>query len=259
MALAQEETRLEPTNRQLPDAGTCAPAAPPPTASPPDNGLSGDDLRHIFARDFERLRGVARKYVSQKGLAQGAEVDEVALEIVSETFEQAHHSLRRFDAARAPSGDPLAWLYGIASTLVNNRSRARAKRPETSLSSIHDAGHCDLSEQARGDEEMFDHLARLAGQNRSPDVSQRLEAEASMGAMLALVSPDDAQVLRLAYEEDLDGAAIARRLDISHAAARQRLGRALKRLRRELESEQRLGQERRDDDLRPGQPLRPLR
>ena len=248
MPLAQEETRLEPINRPLPDAGTCAPAASSDAASPPDNGLSGDELRLLFARDFERLRGVARKYVSQKGLARGAEVDEVALEIVSETFEQAHRTLHRFDRDLAPSGDPLGWIYGIALTRVNSRNRARATSRETTMSAVACA-HDDKSlEQDSGDEEMFDHLARLSGQNRSPDVSQRLEAEASMGAMLALVSPDDAQVLRLAYEEDLDGAAIARRLDISHAAARQRLSRALTRLRRELE--------RRRADLRPGQPLR---
>ncbi len=251
MALAKEETTLEPTDNLAPEAApearadferivassTCEQAQAPVVHGPASaHELSGDELRRLFARNFERLRGVTRKYVSQKGLALGAEVDDVALEIVSETFEQAHRSLHRFDRARAPSGDPLAWLYGIASTLVNGRVRARAKSPETSLSALRDASYSGCSEEARGDEELFDRLALLAGQGRSREVSERLEAEASLAAMLALVSPEDALVLRLAFEEDMDGAAMAQRLGISHAAARQRLSRALARLKRRLEN-----------------------
>lgn len=189
------------------------------------SGLTSDDLHQLFEQNMEYLRGVLRGYVSRSGLAAGAEVDEVALEVLSETFLQAERSRHSFDASRAL---PIAWVQGVASNIIKGRLRQKARMRETQLS---DQAHDD---EARSDEEQFDHLARIAGQGREASVEMRVEAEADLRELMALVSPDDALVLQLSFEEDLDGVAVAQRLGVSHAAARQRQCRALSRLKREV-------------------------
>ncbi|MBX3061605.1 MAG: hypothetical protein KF726_01440 [Anaerolineae bacterium] len=52
---------------------------------------------------------------------------------------------------------------------------------------------------------------------------------------MALVSVEDARLLKLAVLHDLDGDELAQELGITAGAARVRLHRALRRLRREVE------------------------
>ena len=65
-----------------------------------------------------------------------------------------------------------------------------------------------------------------------PGPEQTFESREQVQEMLALVSPDDAEVLRLALLHELDSQGLADYLGVSVGTARVRLHRALRRLRK---------------------------
>ena len=67
---------------------------------------------------------------------------------------------------------------------------------------------------------------------RSPGPEQSFEAREHVRELLSMVSPEDSTVLTLALLHELDTQGLARELGVSAGAARVRLHRALKRLRK---------------------------
>jgi RNA polymerase sigma-70 factor (ECF subfamily) len=191
-----------------------------------DNQTAGElRLRQFLEQEAEALLGTLRFYVSRAELATTPpSVDTAARELLNDvTFEALAHA----DRFR-PDGQPRAWLLGIAANLIKRRQADLAKRQrrEPLARDLNIAGSDALS-----DDELFDRLAALSRDN----LSERLEEEEQVTAMLAHLSPADREVIRLAVLLELDGRALAKALDINPGAARVRLHRALRRLRETLQ------------------------
>jgi RNA polymerase sigma-70 factor (ECF subfamily) len=182
-------------------------------------------LRQFLEQEAEALLGTLRFYVLRAGLATTPpSVDTAARELLNDVTVEALAHSDRF----RPEGQPRAWLLGIAANLIKRRQANLAKRQrrEPLARDLNIAGSDALS-----DDELFDRLAALS----RDDLSERLEEEEQVTAMLAHLSPADREVIRLAVLLELDGRALAKALDINPGAARVRLHRALRRLRETLQ------------------------
>jgi RNA polymerase sigma factor (sigma-70 family) len=166
------------------------------------------------------LLGTLRSYVQRMGLARGDNVPAVALDVLQETVVEALNHADRFNS----TGQPMAWMLGIAVNVIKRKKAELAKRSwrETSITdlSIH-------QEEPLSEGELFDQLTpcSLAG----PE--QAIEANEQASSLLALVSTEDQRILRLAFLYDCEREALAEQLGITPVAARVRLHRALSRLR----------------------------
>jgi RNA polymerase sigma-70 factor (ECF subfamily) len=185
---------------------------------PSDNALVL--LQHI-ERDANELVGILRSYVQKAGLASNnEEIQEVALEVLDETYIEAEKTAKHFDPARSPR----AWLLGIASNIVKQKKTGLAKRSkEIPLSTLNQ----DQKEES--------DLLTLALNLVHEGMEQQVEAAEEMEYMLSLVAESDREVLRLSIIEELDGETLAQRLGCPYTAAQVRLCRAKKRLRKALE------------------------
>jgi RNA polymerase sigma-70 factor (ECF subfamily) len=165
------------------------------------------------------LKKILCTYVLRMGLARGENVRLVADEAFQDAaLEVVAHGVRFMHMAQ-----PRSWFLVVATNILKRRRASFAKRYrfEVLVSDLA-AGSSQFSEA--------DILERISIAN-APGPEQIFESREQAREMLALVSPEDAQVLRLALLHDLNTEALARELDISAGAARVRLHRALKRLR----------------------------
>jgi RNA polymerase sigma factor (sigma-70 family) len=184
-----------------------------------------DTLRQFIAEESDTLLRVLYCYVRRMGLADAADANATATELLSETTVAALEHAERFD----PSRQPRAWLLGIATNLIRRRQAtlSRQHRREPLLRDLYQDAGDSLS-----DEELFDRLAAVA--ISAADPATIVEADGEITSMLAGLAPGDQQILRLAILHGLDGDALADELAISPGAARVRLHRALRRLRAAL-------------------------
>jgi len=156
-------------------------------------------------------RHVKRVYVWLRQRAP--DVD--ASELTAETFAQAAVSLKRF---RAPdSGSALPWLIGIANNLLK-RYYERQR--------VEDRARRRLGMPARSYED--DPVDRLDERLRAADLSSVLDTA------LAELPPSQRDALELRVVEELPYEEVASRLDCTELAARLRVMRALRSLKRAL-------------------------
>lgn len=154
------------------------------------------------------------------GLATGDEVKSVAQEVVQEVVIEALERADRFD----PTRQHRAWLLGISLNIIRRKKAAETKRQQRELS----LGHLStMHSQPISENELLDQL--LSSAQIEPE--QMVEADEQADALLSLVSLDDQRILRLAFLEDFERDALARRLGVTSGTARVRLHRALSRLR----------------------------
>lgn len=177
-------------------------------------------LRQFIEAETETLLGTLRYYVVRAGLVEDQGATLAAVELLNEVVVEALEHADRFRA----SGQPIAWLLGIAANLIKRKQAERItrNRREPLVRDLYSG-----PEEALGEDELFDRLATLA----VPGPAQDLEADEEVSAILAYVSKDDQRVLRLAVLHGLNGEALAQTLGITPGAARVRLHRALNRLR----------------------------
>lgn len=177
-------------------------------------------LEDYLQGDTASLLGTLRSYVLRMGLASGVEVPEVALEVFQESAAEALAHAERFDQQASPR----AWLLGIAVNIIKRRLvlRARGFRREESL------GHLVRRYPHLPDENaVLDSL--LPPETIGP--AQIVESSEQARALLALVSPEDQRILRLAVLEGHQHISLAQELGTTPGTARVRLHRALSRLR----------------------------
>ncbi len=154
------------------------------------------------------------------GLARGEEVSAVAIEVLQEVVLEALDHADRFN----PSGQPMAWLLGIAINVIKRKKAELARRSQRELS----IGDLSLmQEEHLSESELFDQLT--ADSSAGPD--QEIAANEQAELLLSLVSPEDQHILMLAFLQGFEREALAQKLGISAGATRVRLHRALKRLR----------------------------
>lgn len=179
-----------------------------------------DLLRQFIAGESEALLDTLRYYVVRAGLANGRDAATPAGELLSEVVVEALEHADRF----RPSGQPMAWLLGIAANLIKRKQadRSARNRREPLVRDLVPRAQDVLSE-----DELFDRMSSLA----AGQPIEEWEANEAVSAILSHVSESDRSVLRLAIVHDLNGEALAQELGIKPGTARVRLHRALNRLR----------------------------
>jgi RNA polymerase sigma factor (sigma-70 family) len=180
-------------------------------------------LRHFIESETPALLGTLQVYVVRAGFVHGQGATLAAVELLNRVVVEALEHADRF----RPTGQPRAWLLGIAANLIKREQaeRARRERREPLVSDMVPDLQDVLSE-----DELFDRLATMA----ATDPGKDLERDDAVAAILGHVSERDQAIVRLAILHGLDGKAVAQELGIKPGAARVRLHRALNRLREAL-------------------------
>ena len=136
---------------------------------------------------------------------------EAGLDLTAESFAQAYLGRHRFRGST--EGEAVAWLYRIA-----KRQLARYfKRGEAERRALRRLG----LERPELDQETERQIERLAALD---------EVRATLNVQLNELSPARREALRLRVIDELPYREVARRLEISEAAARARVSRALREL-----------------------------
>ncbi len=188
--------------------------------TPTDAASSKQRIVDFLTDNVAALLGILRSYVKRMGLARGEEVAAAAVEVLQEVVVEALDHADRFN----PTRQPMAWLLGIATNIIKRKKAeiARRSRRELFIGELSTAQQEPLS-----DDELFDQITSCA--STGPD--QDIEANEQAVMMLSLVSPEDRQLLLLAFLYGFEREAMAEKLGITPVAARVRLHRALSRLR----------------------------
>ncbi len=191
-----------------------------PAQAVPETTETAQQLMQFMQDNVQSLLGTLHAYVQRFGLASGNTVQDVALEVLQETVVEALAHSGRFIA----TGQPMAWLLGIAVNVIRRKRVEEAKRYRRELLLYR----------------LIEHYPELATENdlldglmpsMDEEMVQVIEANEQAEALLSLVSAEDQRVLRLAILEDYEREALARELGVSSGTARMRLHRALRRLR----------------------------
>ncbi len=177
-------------------------------------------LRQFIEYESSSLLGTLRYYLYRAGLhGRDLPLEAAAQDLLNDVVEEALEHEDRFRTA----GQPKAWLLGIAANLVKRRQQElfRLDQREPLIRDLHPEVEAQMS-----DDELFDWLADAA--TMTPDGFDQHE---EVHALMAALAPDDERILRLAIMNGLDGAELAKALNVSAGAARVRLHRAMGRLR----------------------------
>jgi RNA polymerase sigma factor (sigma-70 family) len=177
-------------------------------------------LRQFIEMETETLLATLRYYLVRAGLADAQSAALAAVELLNEVVIEALEHADRFRS----SGQPMAWLLGIAANLIKRKQAERAtrNRREPLVRDLYLDVQDNLSE-----DELFDWLAALT----VAEPALAWESNEAVSAILAHVSKTDQHILRLAVLHDLNGEELAQALGVTPGAARVRLHRALNRLR----------------------------
>jgi RNA polymerase sigma factor (sigma-70 family) len=188
--------------------------------TPTDTASDNIWLVDFITDNVASLLGILRSYVQRMGLARGEAVPAVAVEVLQEVVLEALDHADRFN----PTGQPMAWLLGIAINVIKRKKVELAKRSQRELS----IAELSLAQEEHlSEHELFDQLK--ADSSVGPD--QEIAANEQAELLLSLVSPEDQHILMLAFLQGFEREALAQKLGISAGATRVRLHRALKRLR----------------------------
>lgn len=177
-------------------------------------------LRQFIETESSTLLGTLRYYLFRAGLQErGSHLESAAQDLLQDVVAEALEHENRFRT----SGQPRAWLLGIAANLVRRQQRdfLNRDRREPLIRDLHPEVEAQMS-----DDELFDWIAEVAA--NTPDAFALRE---DVHVLLTTLSPEDERVLRLAILNGLDGVSLAKALQITPGAARVRLHRALGRLR----------------------------
>ncbi|HZU70212.1 MAG TPA: sigma-70 family RNA polymerase sigma factor [Ktedonobacteraceae bacterium] len=186
----------------------------------PSTASNKERIVEFLADNAAALLGTLRSYVQRMGVARGEEVTATAIEVLQEVVIEALDHADRFN----PSGQPMAWLLGIAINIIKRKKVEYAKRSRRELF-IHELS--TDRQESLSDDELLDQIPACATAGPEQDVAANEQA----ALLLSLVSPEDQQLLQLAFLYGFEREALAEKLGITPAAARVRLHRALKRLR----------------------------
>lgn len=175
-------------------------------------------LRRYIEAETETLQGILAVYLHRAWAMSQEEAQELAEEVLAEVVTIALAKATEFD----PRRNPRAWLLGIGSRVVLRRrdalftQRRREAGPPPGAPT-----------ESSLDDQLFDRLAALS----SPDVALTVEQADAVDRLLAPLTPDARQVVRLGIIAGLQGEALALVLQCKPGTARVRLFRAVRQLR----------------------------
>lgn len=178
-----------------------------------DSESPWEELRQLWEQHQSRLLAMVRWRIDP---ALKVRIDPEA--IIAEAYLD---SRRKWPAYRAdPKLQPYSWLYGIVrDRLTEEWRRATRSRRDMRL------------EAPLPSDDLAIITAGLLGTSTGPSsAAARAELAAHLREILALLDPDDREVLYMRYFDNLDHRQIAEVLAIGYDAARKRCRRALQRL-----------------------------
>lgn len=180
--------------------------------------MNRNRLRQFIEDETPSLTRTLGFYLSRAGLTDSAS------ELLNDVVVEALKHEDRFN----PTRQPRAWLLGIAANLIHRKQTelARLNRREPLARDLYPGDEPN-------DDDLFDWFVQMI----PGSTAERYEIREEVNHLLAGVSEDDAQILRLALMYGLDGEALARELGITPGAARVRLHRAMQRMRRIVQAE----------------------
>lgn len=184
-----------------------------------EDGDAQGQAHRFLQENAATLREIAGVYAVRMGLARAGESATLADEI----FQDAVLEVLAHPEKLVASRQPRAWFMGVMANIVK-RKRAGTVRREQFEIIISDVRR---PPDIENEEDVLDYLIH----RQSPGPEQVVEAKAQLEEMFALISADDATILRLALIHDLQAEKIGELLNVTPGAARVRVHRALHRLR----------------------------
>ncbi len=175
-----------------------------PVISP--TGVGGTQAGDWYARYGQAVYSYVRFHLPSADAAE---------DVTADTFLKVFHAADRFDSARA---QPQTWIFRIAQNTLRDYLRRARVRKHVPLGAMR-----DLVSDA-------------------PSAEERLLWEEQVGRLLDAVSTlgeSDREIIGLRYGSGMDTAQVAELLGMKESAVRTRLWRALERLRRVLDVEER--------------------
>jgi RNA polymerase sigma factor (sigma-70 family) len=186
-----------------------------------EQSLARAYLQRFLQENAVSLQGILRGYVVKMGLARGENVELMAAEIFQDAVLETLAHAERFN----PDMQARPWFLAIAANILKRHRADSLKRAHFEIR----AGYLRKAEQ-ENEQDVLEHMMTAsAGTASGPE--QALLARESARELLALVSPEDAQLLHMALVQGWDANALGMLLHISSGTARVRLHRALSRLR----------------------------
>ncbi|WP_161977418.1 RNA polymerase sigma factor [Dictyobacter kobayashii] len=177
------------------------------------------NFQQFLQENMESIEGIIRSYVIRMGLTHGESVQNMTLDILNEATVEALAHIEAFKTVQQPR----AWFLGIAANMIKRKRVTLARNQQHE----YPVGTLTSSNEAESESDFFDQISQLT--HAGPE--QEIEAREQVAEMLALASPADRKILRLAFIQDLDTHNLALALNVSEGAARVRLHRTINRLR----------------------------
>ena len=184
--------------------------------------LAREGQEDAFRRLYGELYGPVSGYVAARvGNGQDAE------DLVGLVFQRFVETLDRYDSRQ---GSVLSWLLAMARNAVIDHHRHQAAHGAARSRTVDVA---DLAEVlAAAGAERDDPLAKLIRDEEDDQVRRWLQRQ----------SPETREMFALRYGDGLRLAEVARVMDLSEEAVKQRFARTLRRIRQELLTETRKSQ-----------------
>src|SRR5205823_14434584 len=127
-------------------------------------------LIEFITDNVASLLGILRSYVKRMGLASGEEVSAVAVEVLQEVVLEALDHADRFN----PTGQPMAWLLGIAINVIKRNKAELIKRSQRELSM---SDMSLMQEEHLSESELFDQLAAHSSAEPDQEIAAIEQAE----------------------------------------------------------------------------------
>ena len=178
-------------------------------------------LQRFLQENAASLQSILCGYVVKMGLATGKDVELVAAEVFQDAVLETLAHAERFN----PEMQARPWFLAIAANILKRHRDDFLKRYRFEILTS------DLTRQVvwKGEENVLDQIMGMSPSNDGPE--QVLITREGMHELLALVAPEDAQLLQMALIEGWDASALGQRMGVTPGAARVRVHRALSRLR----------------------------
>ncbi len=155
-------------------------------------------LGELFDATLSKVYGVAVRIVGDSSLAE---------EIVSSAYHEAWKNASRYERAR---GRPITWLL----TICRNRALDEVRRESSATRTVEAAASMDTPEQVAGPDALL----------------EATETGHAVRDLLTEISPDDRQLIALAYFRGLSQQQIADYVGLPLGTVKSRMRRALTRL-----------------------------
>jgi RNA polymerase sigma factor (sigma-70 family) len=178
-------------------------------------------LQHFLQENAVHLQNMLCGYVVKMGLATGENVELVAAEVFQDAALETLAHAERFN----PTMQARPWFLAIAANILKRHRADYLKRYRFEVL----AGNLARRETQESAEEVLDQIMGARAGMVGPE--QAFVARESARELLALVAPEDAQLLHMALIQGWDASALGQLMGVTPGAARVRVHRALSRLR----------------------------